>query len=283
MGMILRIASSRIVGQGDIVGRSGYFSLNLSANSVMRGRLDARRTLKSLVADLRIDKAESRGRSLYDWLDSYHTFSFDGYYNPRRMNFGALRVLNDDRIAPGKGFGTHPHKNMEIITIPLKGRLQHGDSKQNHRTITPGYIQTMSAGTGIYHSEMNGSDTEEVELLQIWVMPEKLNTPPAYQDYDIRSYLHKNELALIVSPDGNAPAKMLQQTWFSIGEVEAGKKTGYHLHQSHAGVYIFLIEGEIKVDGTVLSRRDGMGVYETNSLEIETLKDSHILLMEVPM
>ena len=104
-----------------------------------------------------------------------------------------------------------------------------------------------------------------------------------YQDYDIRSYLHKNELALIVSPDGNAPAKMLQQTWFSIGEVEAGKKTGYHLHQSHAGVYIFLIEGEIKVDGTVLSRRDGMGVYETNSLEIETLKDSHILLMEVPM
>lgn len=185
-----------------------------------------------------IDKAESRGRSLYDWLDSYHTFSFDGYYNPRRMNFGALRVLNDDRIAPGEG---------------------------------------------IYHSEMNGSDTEEVELLQIWVMPEKLNTPPAYQDYDIRSYLHKNELALIVSPDGNAPAKMLQQTWFSIGEVEAGKKTGYHLHQSHAGVYIFLIEGEIKVDGTVLSRRDGMGVYETNSLEIETLKDSHILLMEVPM
>lgn len=151
-----------------------------------------------------IDKAESRGRSLYDWLDSYHTFSFDGYYNPRRMNFGALRVLNDDRIAPGEGFGTHPHKNMEIITIPLKGRLQHGDSKQNHRTITPGYIQTMSAGTGIYHSEMNGSDTEEVELLQIWVMPEKLNTPPAYQDYDIRSYLHKNELALIVSPDGNA-------------------------------------------------------------------------------
>ena len=139
-----------------------------------------------------IDKAESRGRSLYDWLDSYHTFSFDGYYNPRRMNFGALRVLNDDRIAPGEGFGTHPHKNMEIITIPLKGRLQHGDSKQNHRTITPGYIQTMSAGTGIYHSEMNGSDTEEVELLQIWVMPEKLNTPPAYQDYDIRSYLHKN-------------------------------------------------------------------------------------------
>lgn len=153
-----------------------------------------------------IDKAESRGRSLYDWLDSHHTFSFDEYYNPRRMNFGALRVLNDDRIAPGKGFGTHPHKNMEIISIPLKGKLKHGDSKQNSRTITTGDIQTMSAGTGIYHSEMNGSDTEPVEFLQIWVMPEKLNTPPAYQDYDIRPYLHKNELALIVSPDGNAPS-----------------------------------------------------------------------------
>ena len=111
------------------------------------------------------DKAESRGRSSYDWLDSRHTFSFDKYYNPRRMNFGALRVLNDDRIAPGKGFGTHPHKNMEIISIPLKGKLKHGDSKQNNRTITIGDIQTMSAGTGIYHSEMNGSDTEPAERI----------------------------------------------------------------------------------------------------------------------
>lgn len=141
----------------------------------------------------------------------------------------------------------------------------------------------LACGTGIYHSEMNGSDTEPAEFLQIWVIPEKLNTPPAYQDYDIRPYLHKNKLSLIVSPDGNAPAGMLQQAWFSIGEVEAGKKLGYHLHQSHAGVYIFLIEGEIKVDGTVLSRRDGMGVYETDSFELETLQDSHILLIEVPM
>ena len=204
-----------------------------------------------------IDKAESRGRALYDWLDSHHTFSFDTYYNPRRMNFGALRVLNDDRVEPGKGFGTHPHKNMEIISIPLKGKLKHGDSQKNSRSITPGDIQTMSAGTGIYHSEMNGSD--------------------------IRPLLRKNELTLIVSPDGDAPAKMLQQAWFSIGEIEAGKKIGYHMHQSHAGVYIFVIEGEVKVDDTVLSRRDGMGVYDTHSFELETLKDSHILLMEVPM
>ena len=230
-----------------------------------------------------IDKSDSRGHSLYDWLDSHHTFSFDEYYNPRRMNFGALRVLNDDRVAPGKGFGTHPHKNMEIISIPLKGKLKHGDSHQNSRVITPGDIQTMSAGTGIYHSEMNGSDTEVVEFLQIWVMPEKLNTPPAYQDFDVRPLLRKNEMALIVSPDGDAPARLLQQTWFSIGEIEAGKKIDYHMHQSHSGVYIFVMEGEVKVDGTILSRRDGMGVYETGSFELETLKDSHILFIEVPM
>lgn len=230
-----------------------------------------------------IDKSDSRGHSLYDWLDSHHTFSFDEYYNPRRMNFGALRVLNDDRVAPGKGFGTHPHKNMEIISIPLKGKLKHGDSHQNSRVITPGDIQTMSAGTGIYHSEMNGSDTEAVEFLQIWVMPEKLNTPPAYQDFDVRPLLRKNEMALIVSPDGDAPARLLQQTWFSIGEIEARKKIDYHMHQSHSGVYIFVMEGEVKVDGTILSRRDGMGVYETGSFELETLKDSYILFIEVPM
>ena len=174
-------------------------------------------------------------------------------------------------------------ENMEIISIPLKGKLKHGDSHQNSRVITPGDIQTMSAGTGIYHSEMNGSDTEAVEFLQIWVMPEKLNTPPAYQDFDVRPLLRKNEMALIVSPDGDAPARLLQQTWFSIGEIEAGKKIDYHMHQSHSGVYIFVMEGEVKVDGTVLSRRDGMGVYETGSFELETLKDSHILFIEVPM
>ena len=174
-------------------------------------------------------------------------------------------------------------ENMEIISIPLKGKLKHGDRHQNSRVITPGDIQTMSAGTGIYHSEMNGSDTEAVEFLQIWVMPEKLNTPPAYQDFDVRPLLRKNEMALIVSPDGDAPARLLQQTWFSIGEIEARKKIDYHMHQSHSGVYIFVMEGEVKVDGTILSRRDGMGVYETGSFELETLKDSHILFIEVPM
>ena len=230
-----------------------------------------------------IDKANTRGYFNHGWLKTYHTFSFANYYNPRRIHFGALRVLNDDTVAPGEGFGMHPHKNMEVVSIPLQGYLRHGDNVQNESTITPGEIQVMSTGTGIYHSEYNASKTEDLKFLQIWVMPEKLNTPPAYQDFDVRPLLRKNEMALIVSPDGDAPARLLQQTWFSIGEIEAGKKIDYHMHQSHSGAYIFVMEGEVKVDGTILSRRDGMGVYETGSFELETLKDSHILFIEVPM
>ena len=230
-----------------------------------------------------IHKADTRGHSKYEWLDSYHTFSFDEYFDSNRINFGALRVLNDDKVAPGEGFQTHPHKNMEIVSIPLKGHLQHGDSKKNSRIITVGEIQTMSAGTGIFHSEMNASPVEPVEFLQIWIMPRERNTRPVYQDFNISELERPNELAVIVSPDGSTPASLLQDAWFSIGKVEAGRKLGYHTHQSHAGVYIFLIEGEIIVDGEVMKRRDGMGIYDTNNFELETLKDSHILLIEVPM
>ena len=171
-----------------------------------------------------IHKADTRGHSQYDWLDSYHTFSFDEYFDSDRINFGALRVLNDDKVAPGEGFQTHPHKNMEIISIPLKGHLQHGDSKKNSRIITVGEIQTMSAGTGIFHSEMNASPVEPVEILQIWIMPKERNTHPVYKDFSIKELERPNELAVIVSPDGSTPASLLQDTWFSIGKVEAGKK-----------------------------------------------------------
>ena len=171
---------------------------------------------------------------------------------------------------------------MEIISIPLKGHLQHGDSKKNSRIITVGEIQTMSAGTGILQL-VNASPVEPVEFLQIWIMPRERNTHPVYKDFSIKGLERPNELAVIVSPDGSTPASLLQDTWFSIGKVEAGKKLGYHSHQSHGGVYIFLIEGEIVVDGEVLKRRDGMGISDTKSFELETLKDSHILLIEVPM
>ncbi len=228
-------------------------------------------------------KADTRGHSLHNWLDSKHTFSFDRYYDPARIHFGALRVLNDDIVAPGEGFGMHPHKNMEIISIPLKGELQHGDSHKNSKVVSPGLIQTMSAGTGIYHSEMNFSQEEPVEFLQIWVFPRKENLQPAYNDYDIRDLLKKNEMTTIVAPDGSAPAKMQQDTWFSMGEIEKGRTIDYTMHQPHMGVYIFLIEGEVRVDGQVLEKRDGLGVYDTDKFSIETLKDSNILLMEVPM
>ena len=230
-----------------------------------------------------IHRAATRGYFDHGWLQTFHTFSFADYYNPQRIHFGALRVLNDDTVAGGEGFGSHPHDNMEIVSIPLSGELRHEDSMGHGEVLRPGEIQVMSAGTGIVHSEFNNLPDREVKFLQIWIMPRERNTRPVYQDFSITELERPNELAVIVSPDGSTPASLLQDTWFSIGKVEAGKKLGYHMHQSHAGVYIFLIEGEIVVDGEVLKRRDGMGVYDTNSFELETLKDSHILLIEVPM
>lgn len=230
-----------------------------------------------------IHKADSRGHSQSDWLDSYHTFSFDEYFDSSRINFGALRVLNDDRVAPGKGFRTHPHKNMEIVSIPLKGKLEHGDSKKNSRVLTVGDIQVMSAGTGIFHSEMNGSNEEPVEFLQIWIMPNERNTYPIYKDFDIRPLVKPDELALIISPDGSTSASIRQDAWFSLGKISAGKKLEYQLHGPKTGVYIFVIEGEARIEDTTLSRRDGMGVSETKSISIETLHDSQLLLIEIPI
>ena len=170
-----------------------------------------------------IHKADTRGHSQYDWLDSYHTFSFDEYFDSDRINFGALRVLNDDKDATRQPFQTHPHKNMEVISIPLKGYLKHGDSVQNTKTITPGDIQVMSTGSGIYHSEYNGSDKEQLEFLQIWVFPRVENTKPEYNNFDIRPLLKPNELALILSPNGKTPASIKQDAWFSMGSFDTEK------------------------------------------------------------
>lgn len=230
-----------------------------------------------------VDRASSRGYFDHGWLKTYHTFSFADYYNPAKMNFGALRVLNDDIIAPSMGFDTHPHKNMEVISIPLKGYLRHGDSIRNTRIITPGDIQVMSTGKGIYHSEYNGSDSEPAELLQIWVFPKELNTEPEYNDYDIRPLLKRNSLALIISPDGKAPASIRQDAWFSIGSFDAGREFEYKLHKESNGVYMFVIEGEVKTDGFRLLRRDGIGISETKEFKVEIFEDSTVLLMEIPM
>lgn len=230
-----------------------------------------------------VDKANSRGYANHGWLKTYHTFSFANYYNPKRVHFGMLRVLNDDTVAPGEGFDTHPHKNMEVISIPLNGYLRHGDSIQNSKVITPGDIQVMSAGTGILHSEFNDSDEQQLEFLQIWVFPREENTVPKYNNYDVRSLLKKNELSLILSPDGETPAAINQDAWFSLGTLDAGQIKEYKLHKKGNGVYLFVIEGEVEVNNTVLSKRDGAGFSETDAITIEVLKEAKVLLMEVPM
>ena len=187
-----------------------------------------------------IDRATSRGYFNHGWLKTYHTFSFANYYNPRRIHFGALRVLNDDRISPGEGFDMHPHKNMEVVSIPLKGYLKHGDSIENQSIITPGEIQVMSTGKGIYHSEYNGSNEKDLELLQIWIIPDKEETEPEYHNYNILPLMKHNELVTFISPNGNTPAHLLQDAWFSMGTLSANHKVSYHLHKPHTGVYFFI-------------------------------------------
>lgn len=230
-----------------------------------------------------VDKANTRGYANHGWLKTHHTFSFANYYNPKRVHFGMLRVLNDDSVAPGEGFDTHPHKNMEVISIPLKGYLRHGDSIRNSEVITPGDIQVMSAGTGIFHSEFNDSGEEQLDFLQIWVFPREENTAPHYKSYDIRPVLKKNELGVMIAPDGSAPASINQDAWFSMGTLEAGLVKEYKLHGKKNGVYLFVIEGEVEVANTVLSKRDGAGFWDTDSIAIEVLKHATVLLMEVPM
>ncbi|WP_106829864.1 pirin family protein [Parabacteroides pacaensis] len=231
-----------------------------------------------------LDRAGSRGHANHGWLDTKHTFSFADYYNPKRIHFGALRVLNDDTVAPGKGFGMHPHQNMEVISIPLKGYLRHGDNIENSEVITPGDIQVMSAGTGIFHSEYNDSNDEPLEFLQIWVFPKTKDTQPKYANYNIRALEQRDKLAFIISPDGDTPASINQDAWFSLGKLSAGKTIEYKMHKGENGVYIFVIEGEIKLDEELtLSRRDGAGIFDTEGFCFQAMKESEVLLMEVPM
>lgn len=230
-----------------------------------------------------IDRATSRGYFNHGWLKTYHTFSFANYYNPRRIHFGALRVLNDDRISPGEGFDMHPHKNMEVVSIPLKGYLKHGDSIENQSIITPGEIQVMSTGKGIYHSEYNGSNEKDLELLQIWIIPNKEETEPEYHNYNILPLMKHNELATFISPNGNTPAHLLQDAWFSMETLSANHKVSYHLHKPHTGVYFFIIEGNVDIADENLTRRDGIGIWDTESIIIKTNEESQVLAIEVAL
>jgi redox-sensitive bicupin YhaK (pirin superfamily) len=231
-----------------------------------------------------LHKSETRGHANHGWLDTHHTFSFANYYNPERVNFGALRVLNDDWIASGEGFGKHPHDNMEIVTIPLIGAVEHKDSMGNHGEIAAGEIQVMSAGTGIFHSEFNRNQNQELQLLQIWVIPNKRNVTPRYDQISLAEIEKPDELFQILSPNPNDQGVWIHQNaWFHLGELSEGWKGKYELKDKNNGVYFFVIDGNVTVAGQKMNKRDGLGVSETSSIEISSDSISKLLIMEVPM
>lgn len=229
-------------------------------------------------------KAETRGHANHGWLDTSHTFSFGQYYDPMRVQFGALRVLNDDFVDGGKGFGTHPHDNMEIVSIPLSGDLEHKDSMGNVAVIKQHDVQIMSAGTGISHSEYNKSKDHKVNFLQIWVFPKVRNIKP---NYDQKTFLpedRKNKFQIVVAPDASSGGVVINQdAWFSLGRFEKGIKASYNVNKTGNGVYAFVIEGSITLNGHILNRRDGYGIWDTDTLSVVATSDSELLLIEVPM
>lgn len=231
-----------------------------------------------------LHKANTRGTSEIAWLLSHHTFSFSDYYDPERMNFGALRVLNDDRIDGGKGFGTHPHNNMEIITIPLEGTVEHKDNMKNRGLINAGDVQIMSAGTGITHSEYNYSKTDPLKLLQIWVFPNQQNVKPRYQQKNgVLKDQPDNTLIKVVSPTDTNALFLYQNAVFSVGKYKKNHKVTYPFAFKGNGVYAFIIKGKARVNGINLDVRDGLGVWNTGNISIEAVEDLQILLMDVPM
>jgi redox-sensitive bicupin YhaK (pirin superfamily) len=227
---------------------------------------------------------DSRGSADHGWLKAKHTFSFASYYNPERIHFGMLRVLNDDLIAAGVGFPTHPHDNMEIITIPLKGAIAHKDSMGNSSVIHKGEIQVMSAGTGIQHSEYNFSDSEILQLLQIWIFPNKKNVEPRYQQLSINQEA-TNQLQQILSPHSEDTGVWIHQNaWFHIGKFNTPQTIDYSIKKEGNGVYVFVIEGGVLIENQELSERDGLGISKTNQFSIEIISEqTEILLMEIPM
>jgi quercetin 2,3-dioxygenase len=231
-----------------------------------------------------LHKANTRGHANHGWLNSYHTFSFAGYHDPSRMHFGTLRVLNDDTVAAGMGFGKHPHDNMEIISIALEGELEHGDSMGNASVIRKGDVQVMSAGTGVVHSEKNHSRDNEVKFLQIWVFPNERNVTPRYDQKNFSDEEKHNKLLTVVSPmNGTEGVHIHQDAWFSLGKLDKDVELNYDLHKDGNGVYVFVLEGELSVNDVVLERRDGLGISEESRLSIKANSDAEVLLMEMPV
>jgi quercetin 2,3-dioxygenase len=236
------------------------------------------------MANTVLHKAATRGTADHGWLKSFHSFSFGNYYNPERIHFGALRVLNDDTVKGGMGFGTHPHDNMEIISIPLQGDLEHKDSMGNTTVIKKGDVQVMSAGTGIYHSEYNRNKDETVKFLQVWVFPNKKNVVPRYDQVTLNTGDRYNKLQQVLSPDATDEGVWIHQdAWFHMGNLDKDISIQYALKKEGNGVYAFILKGDVSINGQQLNTRDGYGLWDTKAVNIIANSDAELLLMEVPM
>lgn len=231
-----------------------------------------------------LHKADTRGVANHGWLSSHHTFSFANYYNPERMGFGTLRVINDDIVAPSRGFGTHPHENMEIISVPLSGCLRHKDTMGNEHVIKADEVQAMSAGTGLQHSEYNHSQNEAVNFLQIWVYPKRKNIKPNYSQKEFLEENRMNKIQLVVSPDGrDNTVEINQDAFFSRTQIGVGNELTYSKYLKDNGVYFLILEGDIEVNGKSLSTKDGLGVMDADDLKLVAKSKSEVLIMEVPL
>lgn len=231
-----------------------------------------------------LHRAATRGHANHGWLNSYHTFSFAGYNDPARMNFGVLRVLNDDTVSGGMGFGKHPHDNMEIISIPLSGDLEHEDSTGRNAVIREGDVQVMSAGTGLAHSEKNHNHDQQVKFLQIWLFPNQRNVAPRYAQQSFAAADRHNKLQQVLSPSpDDAGVWIHQNAWFHLTDLDAGAQLDYTLKMAGNGVYAFVLEGDATINGQALHRRDGLGLWEVETLAIQADTTARLLLMEVPM
>lgn len=230
-------------------------------------------------------RAESRGHASHGWLETYHSFSFADYYDPERIHFGALRVLNDDHVEGGMGFGRHPHDNMEIVTIMLEGELRHSDSMGHAEVLRENEVQAMSAGTGIFHSEVNNLPDKAVKLLQIWVFPAQRNIKPRYEQRAFDPKNRKNNWQLLVAPNQSDGAlDMKQQAWFSRIDLDRGEISTYDLFNKENGIYLFVIDGKIMADSDLLlNKRDGAGIWETPGIKLKAEEKTELLVIEVPM
>jgi redox-sensitive bicupin YhaK (pirin superfamily) len=238
----------------------------------------------SIMLNSVLHKSETRGDANHGWLHSRHTFSFANYYDPDRVHFGMLRVLNDDIVEAGMGFGTHPHDNMEIISIPLEGDLEHKDSMGNISVIRHGDVQVMSAGSGITHSEYNKNKDKPVKFLQIWVFPNRNNVKPRYDQITLKITDRLNRFQQILSPDPDDEGVWIyQNAWFHIGKFEEGYSTDYQLKAKGNGIYAFILSGDVMIGDQELNKRDGFGIWDVDKLTVKAITDAEFLLMEVPM